>query len=255
MRLSLVLFSVYLGEPQVRSIVSEVFEGMLESRVKCLSCKKVTNHTHHGKRPMSVINLVLIIFISGFCEARTISGSLTTHSWFVNSSSPYLFSSFLLHLSLFPPPSSPLLSSLLTSPSFLPPHLSLLLPSSPLPPPSLLASLFFPLCPTLPSLLPLPLTSSRVLSPPGRKEMAKSSQKMEGSGEPKQDPSTLSRGFCTVWNFVTSLTRDLFVGPPTDIRDCLNAFFDTSELKGTMDTVTRLKKCVKVPQMGEYVLL
>ena len=230
--------------------------------MKCLSCKKVTNHTHHGKRPMSVINLVLIIFISGFCEARTISGSLTTHSWFVNSSSPYLFSSFLLHLSLFLPPSSPLLSSLLTSPSFLPPHLSLLPPSSPLPPtsplppPSLLTSpsSFPPHLSLLPSLphssfsSPTPsLTSSCVLSPPGRKEMAKSSQKMEGSGEPKQDPSTLSRGFCTVWNFVTSLTRDLFVGPPTDIRDCLNAFFDTSELKGTMDTVTRLKKCVKVP--------
>ena len=170
-----------------------------------------------------MINLVLVTFISGFCEARTISGPLTTHSWFVNSSplpsSAYFLplpSSFLPpHFSLLPP-SSPLPpSSLLTSPSFLPPHLSL---------PSLPHSSFSSPTPSL--------TSSFVLSPPGRKEMAKSSQKMEGSGEPKQDPSTLSRGFCTVWNFVTSLTRDLFVGPPTDIRDCLNAFFDTSELKG-----------------------
>ena len=31
---------------------------------------------------------------------------------------------------------------------------------------------------------------------------------------------------------MTALTRDYVSGPPTDIRDCLNAFFDTSELKG-----------------------
>lgn len=62
--------------------------------------------------------------------------------------------------------------------------------------------------------------------------MAKFNQKLEGSVERKQDPSTLSRGFCTVWSFVTALTKDFFVGPPTDIRDCLNAFFDASELKG-----------------------
>ena len=54
-----------------------------------------------------------------------------------------------------------------------------------------------------------------------------SSEDVGGRGK-----STLSRGFCTVWNFMTALTRDYFIGPPTDIDDCLNAFFDTSELKG-----------------------
>jgi len=110
------------GGPQVSSIVSEVFEGMLESTVKCLACKKVSVR----REPFQDLSLPI----------------------------------------------------------------------------------------------------------PGRKEMAKFNQKLEGSVERKQDPSTLSRGFCTVWSFVTALTKDFFVGPPTDIRDCLNAFFDASELKG-----------------------
>ena len=31
-----------IDQPKVRSIVSEVFEGLLESQVKCLTCKKVS---------------------------------------------------------------------------------------------------------------------------------------------------------------------------------------------------------------------
>lgn len=69
--------------------------------------------------------------------------------------------------------------------------------------------------------------------------MVKFNQKLEGEEsasmeeqKPEVPKTTLSRGFCTVWNFVTALTRDLLMGPPTEITDCLNAFFDTSELKG-----------------------
>ncbi len=71
--------------------------------------------------------------------------------------------------------------------------------------------------------------------PSGRKEMAKYSQKEVGGAEAKgEEPSkgALSRSFCTVWNLVSTLTKDLLVGPPTNLHDCLNAFFDTSELKG-----------------------
>ena len=65
--------------------------------------------------------------------------------------------------------------------------------------------------------------------------MAKYNQKAEGGEGEKLEVANkgaLSRGFCSVWNLVTALTRDFFVGPPTDLNDCLNAFFDTSELKG-----------------------
>ena len=58
-------------------------------------------------------------------------------------------------------------------------------------------------------------------------------QKESGKGEEAGGKSALSRGFCSVLNFVTALTRDLFVGPPTDLQNCLSAFFDTSVLKGT----------------------
>ena len=69
--------------------------------------------------------------------------------------------------------------------------------------------------------------------------MAKFNSKVEHGGEEKvggedsgRGRSSLSRGLSSVWNFMTALTRDYVSGPPTDIRDCLNAFFDTYELKG-----------------------
>ena len=35
------LFPLPAAKPELRSVVTEVFEGILESRVKCGSCKKV----------------------------------------------------------------------------------------------------------------------------------------------------------------------------------------------------------------------
>ena len=48
------------GKPLVRSIVNEVFEGTLESRVKCLACKKVSSGTHNlgGSQLDSQLSLV-----------------------------------------------------------------------------------------------------------------------------------------------------------------------------------------------------
>ena len=87
-------------------------------------------------------------------------------------------------------------------------------------------------------LLPLHLSSltmhthTHTHTSTGRKEMAKF-QKENGKGEEAgNSKSALSRGICSVWGFVTALTRDLLVGPPTDLQNCLGAFFDTSDLKG-----------------------
>ena len=71
---------------------------------------------------------------------------------------------------------------------------------------------------------------------PGRKEMAKSQQRVEKEpAEPSpvggKSGSSFSRGLCSVINLVSQV-RDMFAGPPTDIHDCLDAFFDPSELKG-----------------------
>lgn len=72
----------------------------------------------------------------------------------------------------------------------------------------------------------------------GRKEIAKFNSRAEssggggGGGQEDEEGETISRGFCTVWNYMTTLTRDLIVGPPTDLENCLTAFFDSSELKG-----------------------
>ena len=65
--------------------------------------------------------------------------------------------------------------------------------------------------------------------------MAKYGQKEPGGVDEKGEEVNKrgwSRGLCTVWNLVTTLTKDILVGPPTNLHDCLNAFFDTSELKG-----------------------
>ena len=77
-------------------------------------------------------------------------------------------------------------------------------------------------------------------APAGRKEIAKFNSKLEGDeggvdvgeGGDKEVSTTISRGLCSVWNYVSTLTRDLLVGPPTDLDNCVNAFFDTSDLKG-----------------------
>ncbi|XP_064396159.1 ubiquitin carboxyl-terminal hydrolase 20-like isoform X2 [Halichondria panicea] len=75
------------------------------------------------------------------------------------------------------------------------------------------------------------------LSIPGRKEMNKFSRKPDDScdgGDQSEESSrnNFKQGFCSVFSYVSTFTRDLFVGPPTDLQDCLNAFFDACELKG-----------------------
>lgn len=80
-------------------------------------------------------------------------------------------------------------------------------------------------------------TKVTTLAPTGRKEIAKFNSKVEGDGVDgvdggDKDVSHISRGLCSVWNYVSTLTRDLLVGPPTDLDNCVNAFFDTSDLKG-----------------------
>ena len=37
---------------------------------------------------------------------------------------------------------------------------------------------------------------------------------------------------CRVWNIVVGFTRDVVAGPATSLEDCLEAFFDSSDLLG-----------------------
>ena len=37
---------------------------------------------------------------------------------------------------------------------------------------------------------------------------------------------------CRVWNIVVGFTRDVVGGPATSLEDCLEAFFDSSDLLG-----------------------
>ena len=56
-------------------------------------------------------------------------------------------------------------------------------------------------------------------------------------GKPSGGGGGFSRGLCTVINLVSQV-RDMFAGPPTVVQDCLDAFFDPSELKGAQNGVT-----------------
>ena len=225
--------------------------------MKCLACKKVTDlHMKPGtdcvrnlscdlfqvsvrREPFQDLSLPIpglytLLLPSHFSPSSLIPSipssppSPYTHTQLLSDSTIAI--SFLLCSYFYS--SSPSSSS--SSPCPLPPPPSFP-PLPPPPPPSFSSSPSPPPPPPLSSLFSSPSSSSSSYScssSPGRKEMAKFNQKSDGHVERKQDPSTLSRGFCTVWSFVTALTKDLFVGPPTDIRDCLNAFFDASELKG-----------------------
>lgn len=53
-----------------------------------------------------------------------------------------------------------------------------------------------------------------------------------GDQSEESSRNNFKQGFCSVFSYVSTFTRDLFVGPPTDLQDCLNAFFDACELKG-----------------------
>ena len=68
---------------------------------------------------------------------------------------------------------------------------------------------------------------------PGRKELEKFVYKEEDTADKVSEDSMqtqegLSKKMCSIWN----VFRSFFLDPPTNIYDCLHAFFDTSELKG-----------------------
>ena len=62
----------------------------------------------------------------------------------------------------------------------------------------------------------------------GRKDLAK--QRKEDENE--DTSNTFSSRVCHVWNMVIGYTRDVITGPPTSLEDCLQAFFDSSDLSG-----------------------
>ena len=164
---------LYPGQPKICSIVSEVFEGILESRVKCGACKKASCLSF---LPPSIPPSVYLTPLSPQVSV--------VHEPFQDLSLPIPGIYMYIHI---------------------------------------LRSMTLALC-------------SVLFVVPGRKEMAKSQQRVEKE-PPEPSPaggksgSSFSRGLCTVINLVSQV-RDMFAGPPTEIRDCLDAFFDPSELKG-----------------------
>ncbi len=67
----------------------------------------------------------------------------------------------------------------------------------------------------------------------GRKELEKVVSKEEEaasktSEENSQPHDGFSQKMCSIWNVL----KFFFTEPPTNIYDCLHAFFDVSELKG-----------------------
>ena len=62
--------------------------------------------------------------------------------------------------------------------------------------------------------------------------MAKAEPVEDVRAENASSRYSLSKKFCQALNVVYEFTRDYITSPPTNIDDCLRAFFGASELKG-----------------------
>ena len=61
----------------------------------------------------------------------------------------------------------------------------------------------------------------------GRSEMAKANKIEERDPEPS---SSARKSLCNLFSKARDWTRDLILGPPTSLDDCLNVFFDKCDL-------------------------
>lgn len=62
--------------------------------------------------------------------------------------------------------------------------------------------------------------------------------------------TSFSNKMCRVFKTLVDMTRDLVSGPPTSLQDCLEAFFDTSNLNGEEN-----KSCDHIPMLYEHIAL
>lgn len=66
----------------------------------------------------------------------------------------------------------------------------------------------------------------------GRKEMSKFAEKGEQQKEQGVRTNGIGKKVYNAISFVIDLTKDSLVDPHTSLDDCLNAYFDSYELKG-----------------------
>ena len=71
---------------------------------------------------------------------------------------------------------------------------------------------------------------------------------------PNASSSSFGSRMCRVWNIVVGFTRDVVAGPATSLEDCLEAFFDSSDLLGKFIDVY-LQYCMYIEAFGSYILL
>ena len=98
----------------------------------------------------------------------------------------------------------------------------------------------------------------------GRKEMSKMRKVVEEEGgrdvspaeKDHQQQQSLGSKVCGVMKLLMGLTRELISGPATTLSDCLEAFFDTSELTGENTPCVLVHRTAQSSQgkvnMGNY---
>ena len=89
-----------------------------------------------------------------------------------------------------------------------------------------------------------PRAKDGLLLSTGRKDMTTIRKQQHipdhGSTSPEQSPQSLTSRMCRMWQYVYDWTHDVVTGPSTTLEDCMRAFFDTSDLSGTVRIIINM---------------